>query len=433
MESFRQPRFLFTLGRAIAQAPCWAANPVDRPGFSELRTRLLGLGAVQGNEDTPAPRRVSADLTRAAAQNDAARSLRSTSATGNDDLLLRGPSVHHIEKILLPLVLVAVRSPWKDKRGSAVSPPESATIAQAVEAVVKPAGATVQCPHTRELGAAYVDTLAHRDNVGRATALLSYTWGYRLASVAHALSRWSKKSNRDPKRTYMWVCSLCLNQHRIFKATVSPTDLADEFGARVRAIGYILPMLEPWRNPVYLSRAWCLFELYTAITESKSVTIEMIMTDSSDQSFLKAMADEGYSCINAALESVRSEDATASVPADLKAIRELVQSTPGGFNTLNMTVKAHLHRWFEAHGAIKSARRIPSRQSSSSSRASGGSVGSGNRPWSREGQRQQHSNSSMGSVTEDGLVGPEGDDLEDGYLDIAEHPDRVESQFGFGD
>jgi hypothetical protein len=54
-----------------------------------------------------------------------------------------------------------------------------------------------------------------------------------------------------------------------------------------------LPMLEPWRNPVYVTRAWCLYELYTALTEGKRIEIEVILTDEEDQSFLDAMTAEG--------------------------------------------------------------------------------------------------------------------------------------------
>jgi hypothetical protein len=77
----------------------------------------------------------------------------------------------------------------------------------------------------------------------------SDTWGYKVLSVAGALERWCDQVGRDPKRAYIWICSLCLNQHRIGGSVVSPEDLANEFGPRVQAIGRILPMLEPWRNP----------------------------------------------------------------------------------------------------------------------------------------------------------------------------------------
>jgi hypothetical protein len=84
-----------------------------------------------------------------------------------------------------------------------------------------------------------------RDDVGRAVALLSYTWSYRIYSVGSALSHWAEQSERDPKRCYIWICSLCLNQHR-FSKIKTPDELAEEFGPRVLAIGRVLPMLEPW-------------------------------------------------------------------------------------------------------------------------------------------------------------------------------------------
>lgn len=70
------------------------------------------------------------------------------------------------------------------------------------------------------------------------------SWGYKMQSVANALSRWTERTNRDPKRTYIWICSLCLNQHRIIK-NLTPNELAAEFGPRVQKIGRVLPMLEP--------------------------------------------------------------------------------------------------------------------------------------------------------------------------------------------
>ena len=59
------------------------------------------------------------------------------------------------------------------------------------------------------------------------------------------------------------ICSLCLNQHRII-AELTPDQLAKEFGERVTALGRVLPMLEDWRSPGYVKRAWCLFEVRNA-------------------------------------------------------------------------------------------------------------------------------------------------------------------------
>ena len=73
----------------------------------------------------------------------------------------------------IPQVIKAVQAPWKDKRGIGVNPPESATISHAVQAVIKPRGAKKVSPRDGAKGAAYVDTLTSKDDVGMATALLS--------------------------------------------------------------------------------------------------------------------------------------------------------------------------------------------------------------------------------------------------------------------
>eukprot|EP00035_Acanthoeca_spectabilis_P002076 m.84916 g.84916 ORF g.84916 m.84916 type:complete len:332 (-) comp11334_c1_seq1:49-1044(-) len=158
-------------------APCWTVNPAGRPGFAELRRRLLGLGA-DGAEQKDSTRPVSNPSRKA------------TSRRGNmSDRALLGPSVHHLNSVLLSKVLAAVQPPWTDKSGATVDPPEAATIAHAVQAVVKPSSATRKSPRDGKPGCAYVDALKGSDHVGTSTVLLSYTWSYKVASVAGALQR----------------------------------------------------------------------------------------------------------------------------------------------------------------------------------------------------------------------------------------------------
>ena len=183
-----------------------------------------------------------------------------------------------------------------------------------------------------------VDLLERADDVGPATAFLSYTWYYTVADTIAALNEWIKTAGRDPKRTYIWMDALCLNQHRISKQ-LSPELVAAEFGPRVEAIGRILPMLHPWDDPVYTNRAWCLFELYTAIQNRTSVEVDIIITLSQREAFQAAISAGGYSKIDAALAGIKAEDATATMAEDLEAIKLLVQQMPGGFPTLNQAVQ----------------------------------------------------------------------------------------------
>lgn len=254
------------------------------------------------------------------------------------------------------------------------------------------------------MGVIDVDLLKSSDDVGPSTAFLSYTWFvfsfsssfnlfalysiqccacratrkyrtnaphlsfffhcslprlryYTLADTIAALEEWIKKTGRDPKRTYVWMDALCLNQHRISEQ-LSPELVAAEFGPRVEAIGRILPMLHPWDDPVYTNRAWCLFELYTAIQNRKSVDVDIIITPSQREAFHETISSGGYSKIDAALASIKAEDATATMAEDLEAIKTLVKQMPGGFPTLNETVQKHLRQWFESQGAVQSSGRL---------------------------------------------------------------------------
>lgn len=98
--------------------------------------------------------------------------------------------------------------------------PEQSNIATAVELFVKKASANTICSHDGLPGAAYVDTL-RGDDVGLSTVLLSYTWGYKLKSVTGALKRWVEREEFNPRSTYVWICALCLNQHRMVRISVA--------------------------------------------------------------------------------------------------------------------------------------------------------------------------------------------------------------------
>ena len=84
----------------------------------------------------------------------------------------------------------------------------------------------------------------------------------RYQDVFEALDDWARKEKREPKQTYIWVCSvcaaaaiaaytlrcvlpqLCLNQHQM-DALATADQLEIEFGARIERIGHILPFLVP--------------------------------------------------------------------------------------------------------------------------------------------------------------------------------------------
>jgi len=140
--------------------------------------------------------------------------------------------------------------------------------------------------------------------------------------------------------------------------TQTRESLAAEFAPRVLQIGRLLPMLAPWDNPMYVKRAWCLFELFTAIQHHNEVDITIVLPPAERKGFESAMEGAGYSSLDAVLSGIDSAAAEASVTADLEAIRQHIKDLPGGFDALDAEVQLHLQGWFAEQGAVMSASRV---------------------------------------------------------------------------
>jgi hypothetical protein len=113
-----------------------------------------------------------------------------------------------------------------------------------------------------------------------------------------------------------------------------------------------------WDRPLYLNRAWCLFELFTAVRNQLDVQIDMILPPSQKQAFVSMMATGDYRALENVLDNIHSVDATARHPGDLAAIQRSVLDLAGGFPALDETVRGQLRRWFEGQGAIMSSSRV---------------------------------------------------------------------------
>ena len=123
---------------------------------------------------------------------------------------------------------------------------------------LREAGKGLICPRDGKMGCAYVDYLATllQGFVGHADVMISYTWGYSILSIGSALMAWCERDGRDPSTTYVWICCMCINQHRVAGTTVSTEFLKNEFETRVKGIGHVVSLLSPFAKPVNLTRSW---------------------------------------------------------------------------------------------------------------------------------------------------------------------------------
>merc|ERR1712113_994123 len=106
--------------------------------------------------------------------------------------------------------------------------------------------------------------------VGRATLFVSHSWLYRfklLVDIVHLVAQ-------ETPKEYYWVDCFAINQHRVWDAGE-----LDELGPTIKACGNLLIAASPWSAPLPFTRAWCLFEVYTAWLEDVPVSLRISPSD----------------------------------------------------------------------------------------------------------------------------------------------------------
>lgn len=142
--------------------------------------------------------------------------------------------------------------------------------------------------------------------------------------------------------TYFWFDLVTNNQH---KATSLPFEWwCTTFKESIRSIGSVLLIMTPWDNPIPLSRAWCLFEMYSTIEVNAQMNVGI--PASQKPNFERAIINS-YDSITDVMVALDAEKASASNPHDREQIFSVVRTqVPGGFATLNCTVKERLREWY---------------------------------------------------------------------------------------
>jgi len=278
----------------------------------------------------------------------------SSAKSNKDELELLGVSVHHLANDFLDEV--RQRKNWWSFFRSA----ENYKIYDIEDlsklndnGIIREKGKDTTCPIDGRQGAAYVHTLQGDEHVGPASIMLSYTWGYTIGDIIDVLNNYCTTNNLDPKEVYVWICCLCVNQHRVIEKrrneeVVTFQEFESVFSKRVTRIGHILAMMTPWTQPEYLSRVWCIFELFTASQyDGCKVTIEMPSRERKDflDGVVNMTADfEHITKLFGVLSSTDIENAKASYESDRTDILNVVKAKTG-YGKFNATINNLIRKW----------------------------------------------------------------------------------------
>jgi len=145
-----------------------------------------------------------------------------------------------------------------------------------------------------------------------------------------------------PDDTFLWVCFFCNNQYRIKDAgsQVSPQELKSTFEHSLEQVGQMVIMLNDFFDPMYISRAWCIFETYICVT--KGLPMTMIVPPAAQADFKRKLDNGvGLAGVQQKFEAIDSKHSRSTKPEDAQLIHELIEQTYG-FEAVNQQVKVQL-------------------------------------------------------------------------------------------
>eukprot|EP00300_Choanocystis_sp_HF-7_P004465 c13451_g1_i1.p1 GENE.c13451_g1_i1~~c13451_g1_i1.p1 ORF type:complete len:817 (-),score=108.55 c13451_g1_i1:94-2544(-) len=202
-------------------------------------------------------------------------------------------------------------------------------------------------PETQLSKSTYCDLLiasGQGDGVAKATVFISHAWKFLFLDVVDALCLHFRG---EEDAVVLWFDLFSNNQH------TAPTRefkwWCNTFLSAIKSFGRTVMVLSPWDDPVPLTRAWCLFELYAAIqTDSR---FEIALPPTEDARFHREYAVK-YGVFDDCLSRVDVRKSCATNYADQTRIHQAVQNSVG-HSKVNSMVFEHLRAW-----VIRSAKEM---------------------------------------------------------------------------
>jgi tetratricopeptide (TPR) repeat protein len=173
--------------------------------------------------------------------------------------------------------------------------------------------------------------------VATATVFISHAWKYIFVDVLKAL-QFHFESQSD---VVIWFDLFSNNQHGNGSR---PFDWwCNTFKSAIGEFGHVVMVLAPWSNPIPLTRAWCLFELY-CIADMPNGKFEVAMIKSEQAKFLNDVCVDPEGEIGKMLAMIDCEKSETNRPEDREAIFAAVREFVG-FQKINQMVFEQLREW----------------------------------------------------------------------------------------
>ena len=205
-----------------------------------------------------------------------------------------------------------------------------------------------RCAHDGGAGRSYCDLLRDRGiALTTATHFPSWAMKYDFHTVVETLREFVDRaaSPLDAERDFrFWFSPMNMNQWAAATDSLE-LDWSEVFRSTIQTIGHTLPIMMPWRAPINLTRAWCVYEIFESVNARVEATFLLPRREREDM--LRTMVGE-FSTLAKVIAGVALEDAECSKSKDLDRI--MTQANAYGMSEINGVVCAALRQWLAGEG-----------------------------------------------------------------------------------
>lgn len=204
---------------------------------------------------------------------------------------------------------------------------------------------------TLAAGQCYAEMLRSRGgseaaDVGVPTMFLSHAWRYAFGNLVDAVeAHYDLQLPAVRDAAFVWNDIFVEDQNS--SASKPPDYFFNAFKDAVGTIGNTVLVLEPWSAPIPLTRAWCIWEIYSTITTGASLSVAH--SPAEHASFENALVDN-FESVLLSLSDVDAERADAFSINDKQRIDATIKAELGGFDAINELVVQRMRAWLARAG-----------------------------------------------------------------------------------
>jgi hypothetical protein len=156
--------------------------------------------------------------------------------------------------------------------------------------------------------------------VQKADYFITYAWNNPVNLTLKAVLNAIQKDKHSQEEVFIWMDVFCVDQHQAGLGNLDFKHWEMVFGESLKGIGKAIVVLSPLKQPIYPTRAWCVFELFTIFQNNISHVVENMY---------------GFNEFNLIFSSINIEAAKATSNEDLIKILTRLREI-GAINVNNL-------------------------------------------------------------------------------------------------